>query len=485
MNNITKNIALLFMCCPIAVFGATTASIDYVRATAYGVDIYGNTDSAAALQAAADAAQLGNRMLVIPGGTVRINSAVTIRSSLTCNGTRILLGGATAQIILSAEAITMSGCRITPASGVTTTVAAVRTQNYYGFVRIQDLFIFNNGANTFVTGVEVNSGLSSIIENVRVSGASSYGIKLTGGFGTEPNAWTIFRCSLRNSGVADVFIENAASGNIYDTTMEGTTPLHLHVKDANNINVYSPHIESDNSGTVGIKFENTETSSVFGGYYGVLAGGTNVQLVSASRTGIYHMPYANSPTGISIDAGSNGTTISGGYIVSSKVSDSGTNTRWYTYEGIKAGTKTDPGLPFLNDPDTGIYSYGADKFGVTVGGNDAFSVEPNITWVYKGTGIANGARLKIQDAGTAGTARVHTITSGGDWSFGASEAGGATYTVTAPSGNVQQEINYSIADTETALLLRRDLGGTESVVRVTQGAADSCGAGFRCLRVPN
>lgn len=42
-----------------------------------------------------------------------------------------------------------------------------------------------------------------------------------------------------------------------------------------------------------------------------------------------------------------------------------------------------------------------------------------------------------------------------------------------------------IATTETSLLVRRNVAGSFSLQRVSMGAVDSCGAGFKCLRVPN
>lgn len=41
------------------------------------------------------------------------------------------------------------------------------------------------------------------------------------------------------------------------------------------------------------------------------------------------------------------------------------------------------------------------------------------------------------------------------------------------------------ADTEIALLVRRNVGGTLSLQRVSMGAVDSGGVGFKVLRVPN
>lgn len=49
----------------------------------------------------------------------------------------------------------------------------------------------------------------------------------------------------------------------------------------------------------------------------------------------------------------------------------------------------------------------------------------------------------------------------------------------------QVKKSSSIADGETALLVRRNVGGTLTVQQVSMGAIDSGGAGFRVLRVPN
>jgi hypothetical protein len=52
-------------------------------------------------------------------------------------------------------------------------------------------------------------------------------------------------------------------------------------------------------------------------------------------------------------------------------------------------------------------------------------------------------------------------------------------------GNVVIEGSTVAADGETALLLRRNVGGTLSLQRVSMGAVDSGGTGFKVLRVPN
>lgn len=66
----------------------------------------------------------------------------------------------------------------------------------------------------------------------------------------------------------------------------------------------------------------------------------------------------------------------------------------------------------------------------------------------------------------------------------------STLNVGAPGFLAQSGVNCvgwdsTINDTETGLLVRRNVGGTLSFQRVSMGAADSGGAGFKLLRVPN
>ncbi len=53
------------------------------------------------------------------------------------------------------------------------------------------------------------------------------------------------------------------------------------------------------------------------------------------------------------------------------------------------------------------------------------------------------------------------------------------------AATVHAQVDGTIADTETSLLLRRNVGGAFTLQRVTMGAADSGGAGFKVLRVAN
>lgn len=66
---------------------------------------------------------------------------------------------------------------------------------------------------------------------------------------------------------------------------------------------------------------------------------------------------------------------------------------------------------------------------------------------------------------------------------GRSAAG--TYNITGAGGAVQLQTSDPPVDLDTALLIRRNNAGVFTLARVTQGAPNSGGAGFRQLLVPN
>ncbi len=62
----------------------------------------------------------------------------------------------------------------------------------------------------------------------------------------------------------------------------------------------------------------------------------------------------------------------------------------------------------------------------------------------------------------------------------------ATTTLQVRSGaTVLTETTPTILDGQTSLLVRKNTGGTLELSRVEVGSPDSCGTGYRCLRVPN
>jgi len=74
-------------------------------------------------------------------------------------------------------------------------------------------------------------------------------------------------------------------------------------------------------------------------------------------------------------------------------------------------------------------------------------------------------------------------TANDDVTAGRSAAG--TYNITGAGGAVQLQTSDPPVDLDTALLVRRNNAGVFTLVRVTQGAPNSGGAGFRQLLVPN
>lgn len=60
-----------------------------------------------------------------------------------------------------------------------------------------------------------------------------------------------------------------------------------------------------------------------------------------------------------------------------------------------------------------------------------------------------------------------------------------TSQIAAALTGVQAILMSAPADTETVLSIRRNVGGVFTVSRVSMGAVDSGGAGFKVLRVPN
>lgn len=86
-----------------------------------------------------------------------------------------------------------------------------------------------------------------------------------------------------------------------------------------------------------------------------------------------------------------------------------------------------------------------------------------------------GSSAAYRQANAAGAAAVRIIARTGSED--------ATSIYAADIENVR--LSNPIADGETALLVRRNVAGTCSIQRVTVGASDSAGQGFRVLRVPN
>ena len=126
---------------------------------------------------------------------------------------------------------------------------------------------------------------------------------------------------------------------------------------------------------------------------------------------------------------------------------------------------------------------------LTLAGQSSGSVE-----VIDNSGSAYFTRLNAQNgifrmfSGTHLSILDVSNTAGIDLHHDGTAAAFNTFTVTPISLRIRAVEHARISsggDGDTALMLRRNVGGTFTLQRVSMGPADSGGAGFRVLRVPN
>ena len=85
-----------------------------------------------------------------------------------------------------------------------------------------------------------------------------------------------------------------------------------------------------------------------------------------------------------------------------------------------------------------------------------------------------------------GTPRIILENSGVIWEIDNEQAVSQSLRFFRPGTEVARlTADSHMADGATALLIRRNVGGTFTLQQVTMGAADSGGTGFKVLRVPN
>lgn len=152
------------------------------------------------------------------------------------------------------------------------------------------------------------------------------------------------------------------------------------------------------------------------------------------------------------------------------------------------GSAAAPTINFLGRLTDGLFSKGAGLIGFATAGIerayiDASGLTATALRALNGTGV--GAVI-IAGRTTDGRAELAFQTN----AFSANNARlvATTNQLSTEAGGVEVQRHVADAatvDTETSILLRRNVGGTFSVVRVSMGAADSAGAGFKTLRVPN
>lgn len=131
-----------------------------------------------------------------------------------------------------------------------------------------------------------------------------------------------------------------------------------------------------------------------------------------------------------------------------------------------------------------------------VRGNDDVTGPPGLdvegAWIRIGDGVSgsgifpNGLGIKFHDAGISHASIKFQNQGGGTargFEFGPS-LNTSDLTLDSIALAIRTE-DVGIADTQTALLVRRNVGGAFSLQRVSMGAVDSGGVGFKLLRVAN
>lgn len=141
--------------------------------------------------------------------------------------------------------------------------------------------------------------------------------------------------------------------------------------------------------------------------------------------------------------------------------------------GGVSSTAAAPTFTFLGDTDSGLFRVGANSVGLSIGGTSAVEIAGDEVQVR------TGFRLQTIDAGTAGDPIIQRNADPNTGLFWqAADAIGFS-----AGGTEAVRIDASATATHTRLLVY-DVDGT-TLSRVTVGADDSGGAGFKVLRIPN
>ena len=269
--------ALLFagLLPPSAVIAATQGS--GISVLTYGADPTGSTDSTAALQAAADAADAANTTLYVPDGLYRISSPIEIQSSVQLDAS------ATVRATKPMPAVFRVGSSAVVAQtsfrgGIID--AANQAQDgiffrQYAHIRVADVLVKNASANGFHFGdpsfaansyEAVASGLSTVrdnglfltagstglyIESTAVDGSysqsvfagSDYGVRVfTGGnFFTDVHVW-----SPVSAGWMTVGFDDNGTGNFWKGC------------EADTVQTYGMRVHWYNTSIVGCRFYNNK-----------------------------------------------------------------------------------------------------------------------------------------------------------------------------------------------------------------------------------
>lgn len=416
--------------------------------------------------------------VVFPAGTFRYNSNQAIASNWSGQGSKTVVSlSATAQIKLSANRQALTDFRITTYE--TNSTALIDVSNYVAFWKISGIFV----TGTASTGIRVGDGLSGTLEYCRVDGASGIatGIEVTNATPGYANAITVLSCRVRLCSSKNFRIHNGYAVAMINCVSEGiSVPTLLEIDSCVGCSVQGCYLEGDAS-SVAVDVIDTQYATITGGT--ISSGGTGMRFQSSTDCTVAGTFIAETlTTCISLDASSNRNSIFTGYMPFAKVSDNGSSNKLHYNGGWEAGTVASPGISFGTDgPTTGITG-STSELSLVVSG-----VEYLKTHSIGATMTRNGAsRLFLQDTNSLSRdARLAQGTVNGIWYTGPTVASGATYSFVDPATNTLTQLSAPSIDTQTGLLVRVNRSGVYSLDRVTVGAVDSGGSGFRVLRVSN
>jgi hypothetical protein len=153
------------------------------------------------------------------------------------------------------------------------------------------------------------------------------------------------------------------------------------------------------------------------------------------------------------------------------------------------GTSALPSITFVNDPDTGLSTDGTNTMDLSSGGNTVVRVDTAQVTVYQllqclgNLDLQNNDIINVDSISYNGAGNID-LQGGAVVNAVNVQSSTAQYDIYANGGEVFAEFAVP-ADGETTLLLRRNVGGSYTLQRVSMGAADSGGTGYKVLRVPN
>lgn len=442
------------------------------RAHAVHVDAFGavaddSTDNSVAIQAAYDS-------LAATGGTVEFGEGIyRFNSTITPPRKCIRTRGAGFQATFLKYMGT--GIAFHYGNGV----------NHYDWGTLEDLEV-KAGSNGDYTLVLLDGAHRGIIRNVYLRGASD-GIADNRSLHLKAAYQNYFETSVFASStiVADLDDENH-DVTFKDVSMGGQTCLR--VLNSHNVRVSGGQISDATNGAIHVLGTNPSKLSYGFELRDVHFEGNNIDCVigdAAESSVVVPSPLLCSPfpAGLKLDKAEQPTVIGsllGLYVAGTKLTITA-NTTYAVLVGLNESASpmiSDAGVQTLRI-DRGMYRiYDAGTLMVQI---DKDSIR-----------LANNKSYGLKDAG--GTYRRGLGLSGGNaWNLADMEQAGyaaqlfgnpINFVLSGVSADLGAQLDDA-ADGQTTLLLMRNVGGTLTLQRVSMGAADSGGAGYKLLRVPN